>query len=286
MDTTINFEYIKTNGITLHVAQAGDPDAPLVLLLHGFPEFWYGWREQIPYLVEQGYRVWCPDQRGYNYSDKPSGIENYRLDLLTADVIGLIDAAGVDQVYLVGHDWGGGAAWWTALHYPERLKKLVILNSPHPAVMRDHVLNNPRQLLRSFYMFIFQIPLLPETLATLGGGWMVMDALYRTSKPGTFTDTDVPYYTKAWTQPGAMTAMLNWYRALPPQQHLTFDLRCKVPTLLLWGAKDQMLGEELVQPSLALCDQGQLELLREASHWVQHEEPARVNALISAFLKN
>lgn len=286
METTINFEYVKTNGITLHVAQAGDPDAPLVLLLHGFPEFWYGWREQIPHLVEQGYRVWCPDQRGYNYSDKPNGIASYFLDELAADVIGLIDAAGVDQVYLVGHDWGGGAAWWTALHHPERINKLVILNSPHPAVMRDHLSNNLRQALRSYYMLIFQIPVLPETLATLGGGWMTMSALFRTSKPGTFTDAEVPHYTAAWSQPGAMTAMLNWYRALPHQQHLDFNLRCTVPTLLLWGTQDQMLGEELVQPTIALCDHGQLELLPEASHWVQHEAPARVNAAITTFLKS
>ena len=154
----MNYEYIETNGIRLHVAQAGSDDKPLVILLHGFPEFSYGWRKQIPYLVEAGYRVWAPDQRGYNLSDKPEGLAAYSIDELAADVIGLIDAAGEKKVFLVGHDWGAAVAWWVAAKYPERLKKLITLNVPHHSVMRKTLRSNFSQLRKSWYIGFFQIP--------------------------------------------------------------------------------------------------------------------------------
>ncbi len=160
--------FIHTNGVRLHVVQHGPVDGPLVILLHGFPEFWYGWRKQIPALAAAGYRVWAPDQRGYNLSDKPTGIDAYTLDQLVADVIGLIDAAGCDKVYLVGHDWGAAVAWWMALKYPQRVIKLVVSNVPHPIVMNRTVRRNFDQLRKSWYIFFFQIPWLPERLIRAG----------------------------------------------------------------------------------------------------------------------
>jgi pimeloyl-ACP methyl ester carboxylesterase len=124
--------FVETNGITLHTVQAGPADGPLVILLHGFPEFWYGWHEQIRPLAEAGFRVVVPDQRGYNLSDKPDGVERYRIDELSRDVVGLIDAAGREQAAVVGHDWGAAVAWWTALHHADRVSKLVAVNVPHP----------------------------------------------------------------------------------------------------------------------------------------------------------
>src|SRR5512143_2764172 len=206
----IQDQLISSNGIRLHVAQAGPKDGPLVILLHGFPEFWYGWRHQIPYLAQAGYRVWAPDQRGYNLSDKPHGIAAYSLDRLAADAVGLIDAAGCERACLVGHDWGGGVAWWAAASYPERIERLVIINAPHGSVFRRAVQRNPIQMLRSWYFLFFQIPWLPEAFWR----WSIRRPMQgRMTRNGVFFDGDPELYRRAWSQPGALTAMINWYRA-------------------------------------------------------------------------
>ncbi len=277
---------VETNGITLHVAQAGPIAGPLVILLHGFPEFWYSWRHQIGYFAEAGYRVWAPDQRGYNTSDKPQGVSAYNLDLLAKDVIGLIDAAGVERAYLVGHDWGAAVARWVASKYPERLERLVILNVPHPSVMWRMIWRNPAQMLRSWYVAFVQIPRLPEALARVNNWQALVRALRSSSRPGTFSDDDLESYRQAWSQPGAFTAMLNWYRAIlrqPPKP--SRNSRIAVPTLMIWGVHDVALERELAQPSIDLCERGQLVFFEDATHWVQHEEPARVNQLIGEFLR-
>ena len=276
---------IQTNGITLHVAQAGPADGDLVILLHGFPEFWYGWKAQINFLAAHGYRVWAPDQRGYNLSDKPSGIDAYRISELVADVIGLIDAAGADRVYLVGHDWGAAVAWGVALAHPDRLKKLVILNVPHPKVMIETLRNNPRQMLKSWYMGFFQIPLLPEALLLAGGASVAAQFLLASSHPRTFSDADITQYIRAWQQPGAMRSMINWYRAVVQRQpDLTGNQRVTVPTLIIWGKQDVALTAEMAQASLAYCDKARLVYFDKATHWVQHDEPEQVNALLAEFL--
>ncbi len=287
MPPTAEIEHarIETNGITLHVAQAGPADGDLVILLHGFPEFWYGWKAQISFLAAQGYRVWAPDQRGYNLSDKPTGIDAYRTSELVADVIGLIDAAGADRVYLVGHDWGAAVAWGVALAHPDRLKKLTILNVPHPRVFYDTLRNNPRQLLKSWYFGFFQIPLLPETLLMVGNATVAAQFLLASSHPRTFSDADITQYIRAWQQPGAMKAMINWYRAVVQRQpDMTGDQRVTVPTLIIWGKQDVALTAEMAQASVGYCDDGRLVYFDKATHWVQHDEPQQVNALLAEFL--
>ena len=285
-EITIEHHDVQTNGVRLHVAQAGPPDAPLVILLHGFPEFWYGWKAQIEFLAQRGYRVWAPDQRGYNLSDKPAGIDAYRITTLAEDVIGLIDAAGAEQAYVVGHDWGAGVAWMVAILHPERVKKLVILNVPHPVALRDSFRNNPKQWLKSFYIGIFQIPWLPERLLTIGDAQGAAQMMILSSNPRTFSDADFTEYVRAWKQPGAMTAMLNWYRAMVQRiPAMPDNPRVSVPTLVIWGARDVALSLEMAQASVDQCDDGRLVLFEEASHWVQHEEPHQVNALLADFLK-
>ena len=281
----LEHHYIETNGIRLHVVQAGPKSGPLVILLHGFPEFWYGWRHQIGDLVEAGYRVWVPDQRGYNLSDKPKGIAAYNLDRLADDVIGLIDAAGQEKALLVAHDWGAGVAWWLANRSPERLERMVILNVPHHAVIRRAARGNFSQMRKSWYMFFFQLPWLPEAIIGSRNSQSFSKVLQETSRPGTFSDADLELYRQAWAQPHAITSMINWYRAImrKPPQRLPSP-RITVPTLLIWGAKDTFLGRELAQPSIELCDEGRLTYIEEATHWVQHEEAKRVNELIKAFL--
>lgn len=282
----MNYQIIETNGIRLNVAQAGLDENPLVILLHGFPEFSYGWRKQIPHLVDAGFRVWAPDQRGYNLSDKPDGLAAYSLDELAADVVGLIDAAGQEQAFLVGHDWGAAVAWWVAAKYPDRLKKLVILNVPHEAVMKKHLRSSFTQLRKSWYIFFFQIPWLPEMLVKRQNWKMGVESLSKTSRRGTFTDGDLEKYRQAWSQPKAYKSMVNWYRAMiqrPPKPPASS--RITMPTLLIWGAKDKFLGGEMAQPSIDRCDDGRLVFIEEATHWVQHEEAERVNELLASFLK-
>jgi pimeloyl-ACP methyl ester carboxylesterase len=275
---------IATNGVRLHAVEAGPPGGRLVILLHGFPELWHGWHRQIEPLAAAGYRVLVPDQRGYNLSDKPRGIGAYRLDRLAGDVVGLIDDAGRERACVVGHDWGGAVAWWAGITSPQRVERLALLNIPHPYVMRRHLLHNRAQRRKSWYIFFFQLPWLPERYLRRRDWAAAVRALTATSRPGTFTAADLALYRQAWSQPGAVTAMIDWYRAglrRPPPRPAS--PRVKVPALLIWGAGDRFLGPEMARPSIDLCDDGRLELL-DASHWVQHEEPGAVTRLLVDFL--
>jgi epoxide hydrolase 4 len=274
---------VSTGGVQLHVVQAGPRDGPLVVLLHGFPEFWYGWRRQIPYLAGRGFRVWAPDQRGYNLSDKPRAVSAYRIEELAADIIGLLDAAGRKQAMVVGHDWGAAVAWQLISRFPERLSRAVILNVPHPVVMAAQLRRSPRQLLRSWYVFYFQLPWLPELAARLGNFEMMIRALSKTSRPGAFSEADWPKYREAWSQPGALRGMINWYRAIRYPLQSSNDL-IQTPTLLVWGPQDRFLMREMAAPSIARCRDGRLVFLEQAGHFVQHEEPDEVNRLIAGFL--
>jgi pimeloyl-ACP methyl ester carboxylesterase len=276
--------FLPTNGIRLHVVQSGSRYGRLIILLHGFPEFWYGWREQIQPLANAGLRVWVPDQRGYNLSDKPRGIASYSIDELANDVIGLIDAAGTDKCYLAGHDWGAAVAWWVAIKYPDRLDRLAILNVPHPAVMAQTLSRSLSQLKKSWYMFFIQIPWLPEAMLRNNDWELMVRMLKSSAKPGLFNDKDIEQYIQSWWHKGAITSMLNWYRAILQQPpNILGDMRVRVPSLILWGARDFALSREMAQPSLELCDQGKLVFFENSSHWVQHDESEIVNRYLLEF---
>ncbi len=276
---------IDVDGTRLHVIQAGPDGGPLVVLLHGFPEFWYGWRHQIPSLAAAGYRVWIPDQRGYNSSDKPPGICAYRLDVLAGDVLALIQAAGRTQASVIGHDWGGAIAWWLAAHHPDRLRHLIVINCPHWAVFRRQLRRDAMQVVRSSYILFFQLPRLPELVCRLGNWALPAMVLRRSSRPGTFSAAELDRYRLAWSQGGAWTAMLNWYRAVM-QCPLPVPVagRLAVPTLLIWGAQDHFLTRTMAQPSIDRCDDGHLVWFETATHWVHHERAPHVNALLQNFL--
>lgn len=281
LDPEVSHRRVTTNGVTLHVATAGPEDGPLLILLHGFPEFWYGWRKQIEPLAAAGFRVWVPDQRGYNLSDKPGPVAAYGVERLVEDVLGLMDAAGASKSLVVGHDWGAAVAWWLALRYPERVEKLAILNVPHPVVMLQHLRRSWAQLKKSWYMGMFQLPYLPERAFTRAGGVPMAKGIARTARRGTFTEEELARYREAWLQPGAPSGMINWYRAaLRASPKIPEDIRIKVPTLIIWGTGDRFLGEELGPLSLEVCEDGRLEPLEGVSHWVQHEAPERVNELL------
>lgn len=281
----LEHSFIETNGIKLHVVQAGPKSGIPVVLLHGFPEFWYGWRHQIPALVEAGCRVIVPDQRGYNLSDKPQGAKNYDVFTLVDDIIGLIDALEYEKVNLVGHDWGAVVAWTLAIKYPQRLHKLSIMNVPHPAVMKRFLTRDLEQLRRSWYVFFFQLPWLPEA-GMRAENWRGAErALRGSGKLHTFTKEDVVKYKEAWSQPGAMTAMVNWYRAvIRHQPPMPQDVRVKVRTLMMWGMKDVALTHRMARPSMDYVDEGNLILFPEATHWVQHDAAEEVNHYLIDFI--
>ncbi|WP_123535812.1 alpha/beta fold hydrolase [Halosimplex salinum] len=272
------------NDVDLHVVRAGDPDDTMVVLLHGFPDFWYGWRHQIPALAEAGYYVVAPDQRGYNLSEKPRGIDAYRMRELSRDIVDLVAAEGRESAHVVGHDWGAAVAWDLALRYPDTVDRLGIINVPHPSVMRRTLRSNPRQLVRSWYMFAFQIPLLPEAVLGRGDAQGVVDLLEGSANPGAFTEADVAYYRDAWQRQGAIRGAVNWYRALirrpdePPRETV------KAPTLVVWGDEDVALLPKMANESIGHCSDGILERIPWASHWVHDEEPGRVNDALLAHL--
>lgn len=276
-------EQTFVNGdIRLHAVCAGPRDGPVVVLLHGFPEFWYCWHKEIPLLAQAGFRVIVPDQRGYNLSSKPAAVRDYALPHLTSDVLAIAGELGREKIFLAGHDWGAAVAWNTAIHFPHRIAKLAILNVPHPSVMMRRIWT-PAQLRKSWYVFFFQIPRIPEALFVAHHFRLGIDSLLRTSNPGTFTATDFEHYRRAWSQPSAVRGMIHWYRALfryPP--HIPAG-KLTVPTLILWGLRDRFLLPELAAESGTQCDHVSVTYFDRASHWLPHEEPEQVSSCISQF---
>ena len=235
--------------------------------------------------MEAGCRVIIPDQRGYNLSDKPKGVKAYAIHELVRDVIGLIDALDYDKVNLIGHDWGAAIAWVLANQYPERLHRLGILNAPHPAVMKRFLKRDLEQLRRSWYIFFFQLPWLPEAGMRADDWRGAVRALRGSGLIHTFTNEDIEKYKEAWSRPGAMTAMINWYRAtLRYQLPVPTDARIRVPTLMMWGMKDVALSHRMARPSMDYCDEGNLIFFPEATHWVQLDEAESVNHYMVDFL--
>jgi len=270
--------FIKTNGIQLHVVMAGPQSGPPVVLLHGFPENWRCWIRQLPALVSAGCRVIIPDQRGYNLSDKPKGIYSYRIEELTRDILGLIDELEYEKVNLIGHDFGALVAWMLAVKHPERLHRLGIINVPHPAVMWRFLRRDFEQMRRSWYALFFQLPWLPEIILSLGSWRITTSGMRRSGRPNAFTHDDIEKYKESWSQPGAMTAMLNWYRAAARYRpEVTDDMQVAVRTLILWGVNDVALSRRMARPSLDYCEEGNLIFFPDATHWVQREDADEVN---------
>lgn len=286
MISSLDSSFIQSNGINLHVVQAGPEDGQPVLLLHGYPEYWRGWEKQILPLAQSGFRVIVPDQRGYNLSEKPRDLSTYRMDVLAGDVVGLMDALQVPKAIVVGHDWGGAIAWITAVLHPERVEKLAVLNAPYPPVFARTFLRHPEQLLRSMYIYFFQLPGLPEAILRNRNWELAVRAMQNSSRPGTFNEEDFNHYREAWWRKDAMTSMLNWYRAsLRRPLRLPLSPRITLPVLLLWGVKDVALGRELAEASIRLCENGRLVYFEEATHWLQHEEPEAVLAQMNGFFQ-
>ena len=288
-DTTYSWEHHEAvvNGVRLHYVEAGS--GPVVVLLHGFPEFWYGWRHQIDPLAAAGYRVIAPDMRGYNQSEKPPGVHAYAVETLVKDVAALIAHCGVTRATVVGHDWGGVVAWEVAMRRPDVVEKLIVLNAPHPAAFLRE-LRTPTQLARSWYAFAFQVPVLPELLIALGD-YRMLRAVFRRDpvRSNTFTEDDIQRYRDAFAIPGARTATINYYRAAMrrnPRRITAEAVRSvTVPTLLIWGIGDRYLSPALTERLGQWVPRLRVERIVGASHWVQHDAPEQVTALMLGFLR-
>lgn len=284
---TVEHRFRAGRGVRLHCAEAGPADGPPVILLHGFPDFWWGWRQQVAPLARAGFRVIVPDGRGYNVSDRPQGVGAYALDLLADDVLALMSGLGGGPVPVVGHDWGGVVAWHLGARAPERVSRLVVINAPHPAAWGPYAARHPTQVLRSGYVAFFQLPLVPEAALGAANFAALKGALVRTSRPGTFTGPDLSRYRRAWGRPGALTGMLNWYRALAQRGGARHGAaaRVRVPTLQLWGERDGALERGLAERNLELCDAGRGMFFPDATHWVHQELPDAVNPPLIAHLR-
>ena len=278
--TDLREGYARVGDVELHYVEAGD--GPLVLLLHGFPEFWYGWRQQIAPLARAGFRVVAPDLRGYNLSSKPDGFADYTADKLAEDVRGLIRELGEETALVVGHDWGGTVAWTLAMNHPEVVDRLAILNAAHPRKLNEG-LRNPRQLLRTWYFFYFQLPRLPERRARRRH-WRFFKRFLRDARPP-HTAEEIDRYVQAWSRPGAAKAIIDYYRAavrLGSKQEIH---PVTAPTLVIWGQGDRYLGPKLAEPHHEdVPNLDRVERLPNASHWVHHDEADRVNELLVDFL--
>ena len=277
-------EYISTNGIKLHYVTQGE--GPLMLMLHGFPEFWYSWRHQIPEFAKD-FKVVALDLRGYNDSDKPAEQSAYVMAEFIKDVKDVVRGLGYDKCVLVGHDWGGAIAWNFAYAHPEMVERLIILNLPHPAKFAEG-LRTPQQLLRSSYIFFFQLPWLPEMMLK-SADYQPIETAFKSMAvdKSAFTQEDLQAYKDAVAKPGAMTAMLNYYRNAFGQGILRQDWRVlEVPTLMIWGENDTALGKELTYGTEAYVRNFQINYIPNCSHWVQQEQPQLVNHYMREFLTN
>lgn len=280
-EETWQHEYINTNGIKLHYVTQGD--GPLMLMLHGFPEFWYSWRHQIPEFAKD-YKVVALDLRGYNESDKPQEQSAYTMSELVKDVEGVIQGLGYDRCVLVGHDWGGAIAWCFAYAHPEMVERLIVLNLPHPAKFAQG-LRTPQQLMRSWYTFFFQIPALPELLLQSFDYQIIGNALTGMAvNKNAFTSADIEAYKDAVAKRGALTAMINYYRnaftGIMQREWSMLD----VPTLMIWGEQDTALGKELTYGTEEYVRDFQIRYIPDCSHWVQQEQPELVNQYMREFL--
>ena len=293
--------YAEVNGVRLHYATSGK--GKLILFLHGFPEFWYAWRNQLSEFARD-FQAVAPDLRGYNLSSKPAEVERYAMPELVEDIRALAAHLGHSQLILVGHDWGGVVAWATALYHPELLEKLIIINAPHPGIFERELRTNAAQQRASQYMLIFCSPQAEAILSANHYAFLVDAVLGQGLKVGYFTDADRTEYIQAWSHPGALTSGLNYYRAAlrgpgPPAAAAAgnlaslmapwptmLSLTVKVPTLVVWGERDPYLltgnleGLEDFVPDL------KVERVSDGSHWVVHEKPALVNAAIRRFVQS
>jgi pimeloyl-ACP methyl ester carboxylesterase len=272
--------------IDLHYAEMGPEDGPLLILLHGFPDNCTGWTHQMPALAAAGFRVIAPDQRGYATSGKPSGVKAYDLDELAQDVIALGRHFGAARLRVIGHDWGASVAWWLCSTRPEAMEKAAMINAPHPAIWKQAMYADAEQRRKSRYVKMFRLRWLPEWTMRRKNYSALVEALEASARPGAFAPGEWESYRKAWNEPGALTSMIHWYRAVLKKDLSKPVARIGVPVLLVWGEKDEFADPSLARRSIELCDHGTTLFFTEGTHWVLREEAASINPALIAFFRS
>jgi epoxide hydrolase 4 len=275
----MNEAFAELSEVRLHYVEEGE--GPLVVLLHGFPEAWFGWRFQIPALAQAGFRVVAPDLRGFNLSSKPDGVSAYELDHVAFDIKELIEALGESSARVAGHDWGGATAWELAMRHPEVVERLAIMNFPHPR-RAARARTNPRQLAKSWYFGLFQLPWLPERLLPRDDWAGLKRGFAKDARPGTFTREDAARYVAAWEQPGARTSMLNYYRAAVRRRG-AHVVPIEAPTLVIWSDHDRYVLAELAEPDSSDVPNLDRVVHLDASHWIHHDQADEVSRLLTEF---
>ncbi len=285
----IRTRFVEANGQRFELAECGEGDR-LAILLHGFPELNFSWRHQMPMLAAQGYRVWAPNMRGYGASSKPQGVPAYRINTLLEDVAALIDLAKAEaltkEVLLVAHDWGAIVAWMFAIRNVRPIDRLVIMNVPHPKCAEREI-RKWRQKKKSWYIFFFQLPWLPEKLLLRNDAEPIRQVFVNSAaNKANFPRVDLDIYAAATQRPGAMTAMLNYYRALLriPDMRDVGDAMVDMPTLVIWGENDLALDIHLLDGMEQWVPDLTLHRLPGISHWVQQDAPEQVNHLLGDWL--
>lgn len=286
--------YAQVNGIKMHYVTAGQEGSP-IMFVHGFPEFWYEWKDQLAELG-QNYRTVAPDLRGYNLSEKPAELEQYNVSILVNDLRGLADHLGWNKFTMVAHDWGGILGWAFAQTYPERLERLVIVNAPHPGIFLRELRENPVQQQASQYMIRFRHPKAELALAANNYDAMINQIMGEGFKQGYFNEADRQAYLEAWSQPGALTGGLNFYRAArvgpptPESPEVSADVwpkdqTVRVPTLVIWGERDLALTTNNLTGLDEFVPDLQIKRVPDGSHWVIHEQPTLINGYIREFIE-
>ncbi|WP_255170473.1 alpha/beta fold hydrolase [Natrononativus amylolyticus] len=302
IDDRVDHRDCLVGGLRLHYVAAGPTDGPLVVLLHGFPEHWYSWRRQLPALADAGYRVVAPDMRGYNRSEKPHGVDAYRLERLTGDLTGLIETLEGDgaSARVVGHDWGGVVAWATATARPAVVDRLVVLNAPHPTKYVREL--SAEQAARAWYAMLFQLPRFPEALLR-ADGYRALEDIFREEpiRPGAFTEDEISRFVRAMARPGALTSALNYYRAfarhtvrenapgaipIVGRQFVDPVERIEAPTLVLWGERDGALTVEQTEGLERYASDVRVRRYPDAGHWIHADRPESVTAELRSFLSD
>lgn len=285
-DSGITIREVEANGLRFEVAEAGEGDH-LALCLHGFPELHYSWRHQLPVLARMGYRVWAPNQRGYSDGARPAAVADYAADAIVADAAALFDASGARRLTLIAHDWGGAIAWLFAINRVRPIERLVVMNLPHPICFARALRHWPQRR-RSWYMAFFQLPWLPERMLLRGDAAGIRKAFRGMAvDKARFPDAVLDTYARAAQRPGAMRAMVNWYRAAArhrDRMKVGNGGRVEVPTLIVWGEEDSALGLETLDGTERFVPDLTIRRLPRVSHWVQQEAPEAVNAILEEWL--
>lgn len=275
-------EKIKLNEVSLSVITAGPKEGRPVIVLHGFPERAESWMNQIELLSKQGFFVIAPVLRGYGDSDHPESIKNYSLEKIGHDIVELMDHFKISKSFIIGHDWGCAVSWYLISFFQERFEKAILLNAPHWEVFRRHLLSNPKQLLKSWYILAIQLPFLPEWLISLKNYSLFAETVAKSSVRRAYPKDELEALKKEWNEKDSMSSMLNWYRAAKYSPKTNSKREIDIPVTLVWGERDPFVSQAMGQESLEYCKNGELVVFKNVGHWPHYECKEELNALILA----